>query len=120
LVDRQPEKRFHSLIQRALDRAGGLYRVDDVLGEIQAGGMQFWPGQESCMVTQLMNYPGGKTIRFAIGAGDLDEIVLMEAFIAAQAKAHQGAVKAEIIGRPGWKAALPAYNHVQIQLLRDL
>lgn len=114
------DPRFVPLIQSALDAGGGHYRPGDIIDMIDQGQLDFWPGRESCMVTKLVDYPGGRTLRFALGAGNLDEIVLMEAFLSARAATHQGAVKAEIIGRSGWRRALPDYRKIQEVMLKDL
>ena len=92
-------------LQPALDMEDGLYTLEDVLIEIKNGGLQFWPGENSAVVTQVIHHPRHKQLEFVLAGGDLAELKQMAAVIEGWAR-QEGITHAKIIGRRGWAKAL--------------
>ncbi len=97
--------RTKHLLQPALDMEDGLYTLEDVLEEVKKGGLQFWPGENSAVITQVIHHPRHKQIEFWLAGGDLKELKQMAAFIEGWAR-QEGITHAKIIGRRGWAKAL--------------
>lgn len=103
--------RLRPVLERALARMEGLMSSDDVLELLRKDEAQFWPYGESCAVTELIRYPAGTLCRIWLGAGDLDELRIVEEMIRRWAK-QQGCLGTEIVGRDGWGRALDGYRKV--------
>ena len=71
--------------------------------------MQFWPADNSCLVTEIVVYPQKKVLNVFLGGGELDEILGMHADVIAWAKG-QGCEAITISGREGWKRALKSHG----------
>lgn len=96
---------YRSLIDQALAHAGGTHTFEDVLDQILLGEMLFWPGEKSCMVTEIVQYPRKRGMHVFLAAGDLDEIKAMEPDLRLFAqKLKCDAIS--LAGRRGWARAL--------------
>ncbi|HYH17888.1 MAG TPA: hypothetical protein VD995_04660 [Azospirillum sp.] len=93
----------------ALARGGGTHTVDDVLNAVLAGRMQFWPGERSVLVTEIVTYPRLKAVRVFAGGGEanaaLGEMLALERHVADFGRAN-GCQRIEGFGREGWARAL--------------
>lgn len=106
-------------VQAALDYAGGTHRLGDVRDAVLSGEAQFWPGERSAVVTEVVVYPRAKAVRFWLAGGDLGELKAMEKAVVAWAKG-QGCDRAEILGRGGWERALEGYARTCVALGRSI
>ncbi|MCH1580843.1 MAG: hypothetical protein L7S55_09070 [Luminiphilus sp.] len=96
---------YRSLIDQALEHAGGTHDFEDVLDRILIGDMLFWPGKKSCMVTEIVQYPRKRAMHVFLAAGDLTEIKSMEPDLRTFAKKLQ-CDGLSLAGRRGWVRAL--------------
>lgn len=93
--------RLEQHIANALSYSGGTHTVEDVFVGIVSGQFQFWPGQESAVVTEFRLYPRKKTLHYFLCGGTLEELEQMQQQIEQWAKA-QGCDAITTAGRPGW------------------
>lgn len=101
-------------IEAALEYDGGLHEIGDIEAAITAGEAQFWPGENSAVVTQFWEFPRAKALNFWLAGGDLDELVRdMRTQIEPWARAH-GCTRTVIAGRPGWSRALRACGYAPL------
>lgn len=96
-------------LEAALGYADGTHTVDDVRAAIEGGKAQFWPGEKSAVVTEILTFPRKKVCHYWLAGGDLDELLDMEPSIETWAKAI-GCESMTIAGRPGWHRALKGYR----------
>ena len=95
-------RRLEPHLENALAYAGGTHDLTDVYLAIAARDMQFWPGEESVIVTELVDYPQRKVCNFFLAGGSLAELEEMAATVEQWAK-EQGCDSATLTGRPGWQ-----------------
>jgi hypothetical protein len=104
-------------LQGALDHAGNVYTLSDVVGLIQAGGAQLWRGERSAMVTRIEEHPRERWLMLWLAGGDLAEL---RDVIRPQAEAWgvaQGCAKSVILGRVGWSKALAREGYEPLALM---
>ena len=93
--------RLSSYISAALEYAGGTHTLDDVRDGIADGRLQFWPGPNSVMVTEVVDDPRRRTLHFFLAAGTLTELEAMLPPVLEWAKSR-GCTHATLLGRAGW------------------
>lgn len=76
--------------------------MGDVVAAIDAGAMQFWPGTNSAIVTEIGVYPRCKVLHFFLAGGNAAELEAMTPFVLAWGRT-QGCTKATLAGRKGWE-----------------
>ena len=113
------KKRRH-LIKDALEYADNSHTPEDVLSAIEKKRAQLWPLPNSVIVTEIVSYPAGRSIRFWLAAGNMDELLAAEPFIAKWGKENYGRKKVEIIGRKGWIKKLKDYKHKAVLLSKEI
>jgi hypothetical protein len=92
---------FRIDLEKALAYSGGLSTWDELAAGVASGAMQFWPGVESAVITQLLGTPP-KELYFFLAGGDLGEIEAMYPIIESWGR-EQGCIRASFMGRPGWE-----------------
>jgi|TARA_B100000497_G_C7403238_1_gene255252 hypothetical protein len=97
--------RCREYIENALAYSGDTHNFDDVMLGILLGNFQFWPTDNSCMVTEIINYPRKKVFHVFLAGGSLNEIKAFHKPATEWAKA-QGCSAMTLTGRPGWEKAL--------------
>lgn len=93
---------FRSQIDAALVYAGGTHLFEDVKALVDAEKAQFWPGINSCVVTQIDYQPRRRVYNIFLAGGDLAEIERMTPLIL-QWGYEQGCTVATFTGRRGWE-----------------
>lgn len=88
-------------IAAALEYAGGTHTLEDVRDMLAAGRVQIWPGLDSVVITEFVEFPRMRTLNYWLAGGDLGELADMETVIAPWAKAH-GCTRITLHGRKGW------------------
>lgn len=88
-------------LSRALAYAG-THRIEDIELGVAEGRFQQWPGEDSCVITELLQTPLRKTIHFFLAEGNLAELKAMTPGILAWAR-QQGCTHASLLGRDGWE-----------------
>lgn len=104
-------ERCKPYIEAALHHARGTHTVDDVWAAVQIGDAQFWPGERSAVVTEILHFPRKKALHFWLCGGDLKELVetirpAIEAW-----GVEQGCAVATTAGRNGWRRALEGHGY---------
>lgn len=108
------------LLRPAIEREGDA-TVEFVLSGIKRGEFQLWRGEESAIVTKMVNVGTGGQLIWIFAGGNLEEIRdKMKPEIENWAKA-QGCIRATMTARPGWSKALPDYQQrKQVVLTKEL
>lgn len=96
-------------IAQALEHAGGSHTLADIKAGVQSGAYQQWLGEHSVIITEIVQVPQYKILRFFLAGGDLSEIERMAPGIMFWGF-RQGCVKAELIGRFGWQRTKAAHR----------
>jgi hypothetical protein len=92
---------YHAKLARLLDRMGGLYTVQDILGAIAAGRMQSFVEGETWAITQIACFPRARVLEILVVVGALDDCRKLLDRIFQFADANDiGLVQA--YGRRGW------------------
>ena len=89
-------------IEAALAYAAGSHTFDDVAAGVAAGTMQLWLGPNSVMVTELVDYPRYRALRFFLAGGRMPELEAMTPGVLDWGR-EQGCARAEFLGRRGWQ-----------------
>ena len=92
---------YRTLLESALVYAGKTHTYEDVVHAVESGEAQFWPGPNSCIVTQIDEQPQGDILHFFLAAGNSKELARMAPEVVEWGK-EQGCVKARLVGRKGW------------------
>jgi hypothetical protein len=90
-------------IEAALSYAGGTHTYEDVVAMIHAGRLKFWPGPNSAVVTEIIEYPRRRTLHFFLAGGNLAELEVMLPGIIEWGRTTQGCDSASLTGRKGWE-----------------
>ena len=61
-------------INAALEYANGSHSIDDIFQIVVAGDAQFWATEEAALVTEIIDYPRKRTLRFWLAGGNLDSL----------------------------------------------
>lgn len=96
-------------IEDALEYAHGSHTLGDVWDAVERGDAQFWPAEKAGLVTEIIDYPQRRTLRFWLAGGDLETLKILEEQAIEWSK-EWGCTAAEIIGRRGWIRALDGYE----------
>jgi hypothetical protein len=68
-----PGEIYRAKLAKALERAGGLYELPDLLERIADGRMQAHVSHETMAVTEISVYPRRRVLTIIILVGDLDD-----------------------------------------------
>jgi hypothetical protein len=69
---------------------------------VSCGEAHFWPGVNSCIVTECVQHPGKRFLNFFLAAGHLGELEAMTPLILEWGKLN-GCTHATLAGRKGWE-----------------
>lgn len=96
----------------ALEYAGETHRFRDLLVGVGHGLYQYWPGDISAVLTELVTYPTGRVeCNIFLAGGDLDELVEeMLPEIEAWAR-RKGCTGITVSGRKGWARVLKDHGY---------
>lgn len=93
--------RLEPHIENALEYSGGTHSVRDVIKGIKEGQYQFWPGEDSVVITEIVDHPQARHCYYFLAGGNLVELEEMAEEIEAWAK-KQGCTRIGLTGRKGW------------------
>lgn len=97
--------RFAEAMDLSFDTMEGLERM------VLQGKLQFWPGHNAAVITEIYPYAGGeKVLQGKWAAGDAEEIMQMVPGIEAFGRV-QGCTTVLVEGREGWARALRAQGY---------
>jgi hypothetical protein len=95
--------------------------IEDIERALAEDRMQFWPGKNAAMVTQIITFPKLRYIDIFLCGGDLDELFEMEQAVCEIAKTRWGCQRASGGGRKGWVRALAHIGYKPVTVLeKDL
>lgn len=94
--------RLRKHLEAALEYCGGTHTLVDVIEQVYAGHMQFWPGERSAIVTQIVEHPRKRVLAFFLAGGDGAELREMRGRIERWALTEHGCTCATLTGRRGW------------------
>lgn len=98
----QPLEAYEAQICAALHYSGGTHTFSDVRDAVQAGSLQFWPGPQSVIITEIIDYPRKRILNFFLAGGNLAELEAMYPLVDEWGRA-QGCSGAITLCRKGWK-----------------
>ena len=100
---------FLAMLQDVLDKAGNTHSVEDVIEGVGRGDYQWWGGENSFCVTEIIDYPQRKGFCFWLAAGDVNELMdKLEPEACSFAKeAGCDLAFGNLIDRKGWDRAVP-------------
>ena len=101
-------KQSREHIKDALKYSGDTHSDETVLQLILNGYAQLFIEGSTSIVTEIVEYPKNRVCRVWLAGGDIKEVHVLATKIEAWAK-DQKCTDAEIIGRRGWKRALPDF-----------
>lgn len=86
--------------------SGSFHTIEALEQMVFQGRVQFWPGRDAAVITEVVSYAGGETALQGLwGAGDLDEIRQMIPGLESYGRLR-GCTSVLIEGRAGWVRAL--------------
>lgn len=106
-------------IDNALAYSNDSHTSIDVLDAIKTGNAQFFPLQNSVIVTEIVDYPQKSVCRIWLAGGDMDELIEAEKKVCEWAK-DIGCHGIEINGRKGWERQLKDYRASSVVLVKEL
>jgi len=111
--------RCSAWLEAALYYSNGTHTIDDVLEIVQRGDAQFWHYPDAAVVTELMDYPQKRVLRYWLAGGNLKTLLKAESSIRYWSQLW-GCVGIEIIGRKGWHRVLKGFKQTGIILAKDM
>lgn len=97
--------RLRHHIQAALDRGISGYKLDDIYEGIVGENLQWWPGEDCAIVTELVDTPNFRFLGIGFAGGQLEQLQEMVPFLKQYAQ-QQGCDRMRFMGRRGWTKAL--------------
>lgn len=111
--------RCSAWLEAALYYSNGTHTIDDVLETVQRGDAQFWHYPDAALVTEIMDYPQKRVLRYWLAGGNLETLLKVEPSIRHWSQLW-GCVGIEIIGRKGWHRVLKGFKQTGIILAKDM
>ena len=111
--------RCSAWLEAALYYSNGTHTIDDVLETVQRGDAQFWHYPDAAVVTEIMDYPQKRVLRYWLAGGNLKTLLKVEPSIRHWSQLW-GCVGIEIIGRKGWHRVLKGFKQTVIILAKDM
>ena len=93
------------LLLNALEYCDGTHSLEDVAMALDKDEMQLWPGVNTALVTEIVNYPQKKIIHVFLAAGDMNEVIRMLPYIEEHGK-KEGCSLFALTGRKGWEKVI--------------
>ncbi len=88
-------------LEKALALAN-THTLADVVDALRSGSARIWHDGESVVVTEIVDYPRCRVLRFWLAAGHMDSVREMARDAEANGR-EQGCTRALFTGRRGWK-----------------
>lgn len=94
--------RLYDVIGSALEYANGTHTMQDIWECIKEGKLQFWYGEESIALTEILQTPQRSILHFFLIGGKLEELQGMYPIVIEWGITLQGCTRASGTGRSGW------------------
>ena len=114
-------RRCEKWIEDALEYSHGTHNIQDIFEDVLNGRVEFWPGKECALITQVCHYPRKKMIHVFLAGGNIKEIEKIEKHIIEWAT-NQGCTALSLTGRPGWTRSFLqdiGYKNTQVQMIKE-
>lgn len=114
-------RRCEQWIEDALEYSHGTHNIQDIFEDVMYGRVEFWPGKECALITQVVQYPQRKMLHVFLAGGNITEIEEIEKHITVWAK-QQGCTALSLTGRPGWTRSFCkdiGYRNTQVQMIKE-
>lgn len=89
----------------ALER-DGTHNLDDVLAMVLADDAQFWPGERSAVITEILTLPKVRALHVWLAGGDMDELIENMLPVIEDFARRAGCDRFSVAGRHGWERVL--------------
>lgn len=103
----------------ALEYAHNSHSFEQVIDIVKRGDAQFWAFSDSAIVTEIIEYPQRRTLRFWLAGGNLKTLLDVEPKIRKWSILYR-CEAVEIIGRKGWEKVLKGYEPTAIVLVKEI
>ena len=103
----------------ALEYAHNSHSFEQVIDIVKRGDAQFWAFSNSAIVTEIIEYPQRRTLRFWLAGGNLKTLLDVEPKIRKWSILYR-CEAVEIIGRKGWEKVLKGYEPTAIVLVKEI
>jgi hypothetical protein len=88
-------------LEPALSYAGGTHLWEDIVQGVAEQRYQFWPGNRSAIVTEIIEYPRRRVLHYFLAGGTIPALQAMLPNIDDFGRRH-GCTSATLCGRLGW------------------
>jgi len=99
--DLQHWERCKPYLEAALLHAGQTHTIEDIAKAVTNKQMQFWPGSQSAVITEIQVYPRSKACHYFLAGGNIEELAAMRPVIEQWALSI-GCNRVTLAGRRGW------------------
>lgn len=106
-------------LSKVIEEGLNDYSEDQIYNLLTAQRVEAWREGDNLLVTQLVEFSGGRICCLAYGSGELETICKMVKNIEKLA-CERGVHRLRIIGRRGWLKALDGFREVQTVMEKDL
>lgn len=103
------------LLLNALEYGDGTHSLEDVAMALNKDEMQFWPGKNTAIVTEILDYPQKKLIHVFLAAGDMNEVIRILPYIEKHGK-KEGCQQLAMTGRKGWEKVMDKIYKLQTKV----
>nr|BAR32483.1 putative acetyltransferase [uncultured Mediterranean phage uvMED] len=102
----------------ALKYAHNSHTFEQVIEIVKRGDAQLWAFEDSAIVTEIINYPQRRTLRFWLAGGNLETLLEVEPKIRKWSILYN-CKAVEIIGRKGWGKVLKDYEPTATVFIKE-
>ena len=102
----------------ALKYAHNSHTFEQVIEIVKRGDAQLWAFEDSAIVTEIINYPQRRTLRFWLAGGNLETLLEVEPKIRKWSILYN-CKAVEIIGRKGWGKVLKNYKPTATVFIKE-
>jgi hypothetical protein len=110
--------RCRKWIINALRYAHNSHTYEQVIDIVKRGDAQLWALKDSAIVTEIIDYPQRRTLRFWLAGGNLKTLLEVEPKIRKWSILYR-CEAVEIIGRKGWEKVMKDYEPTAIVLVKE-
>lgn len=96
-----PVENYRTQISAALAYADDSHTVDDIAALVKQGKLQYWPGSDSVIITEITDQPRFRSVHIVLAGGNLEELEAMLPAVLDWGRKN-GCSKAAFVGRRGW------------------
>lgn len=102
----------------ALKYAHNSHTFEQVIEIVKRGDAQLWAFEDSAIVTEIINYPQRRTLRFWLAGGNIKTLLEVEPKIRKWSILYN-CKAVEIIGRKGWGKVLKDYEPTATVFIKE-